>query len=64
MQYLTSWNFNHLTDTPTVEYWEKQRMAAEKIFSSFKERREGREDYLVDVNVLREALDEYENLEN
>lgn len=64
MSYSSSWNFNHLTSTPTVEYRKKQREKAEKMFNSFKEKWEGRQDYLTDVHILRQALDEYEEIEN
>ena len=64
MTYPTSRNFDHLTTTPTPEYRAQQRKKAEEIFSSFKEKRENREDYLVDAKALREALDEYEKIEN
>jgi ribosomal protein S18 len=64
MTYKTSRNFDHLTTTPTPEYWAKQREKAENFFSSFKQKRENREDYLSDPKILREALDEYEKIQS
>ena len=64
MTYKTSRNFDHLTTTPTPEYWAKQREKAENSFSSFKQKRENREDYLSDPKILREALDEYEKIQS
>ena len=63
MAYKTSRNFDHLTTTPTPEYWAKQRERVKEIFSSFKMKRENREDYLSDPKILREALDEYEKIQ-
>ena len=62
MTYQTSRNFDHLTTTPIPEYWAEQRQKAEEIFSSFKNKRENREDYLSDPKVLKEVLDEYEKM--
>ena len=64
MTYKTSRNFDHLTTTPTPEYRAQQRLKAEEIFSSFKNKRENREDYLSDPKVLKEALDEYEKIQD
>ena len=64
MTYKTSRNFDHLTTTPTPEYREQQRQKAEEIFSSFKNKRGNREDYLSDPKVLKEALDEYEKIQD
>ena len=64
MTYKTSRNFDHLTTTPTSEYRAQQRKKAEEIFSSFKNKRENREDYLLDPKILREALDEYEKIQS
>ena len=64
MIYKTSRNFDHLTTTPTPEYRAQQRQKAEEIFSSFKNKRESREDYLSDSKVLKEALDEYEKIQD
>ena len=64
MTYQTSRNFDHLTTTPTPEYRAQQRQKAEKIFSSFKNKRENREDYLSDSKALKEALDEYEKIQD
>lgn len=64
MQYQTSRNLNHLSSTPTPEYWQQQREKAEELFHSFRQKREWREDYLSDAKLLREALDDYEKIEN
>ena len=64
MTYQTSRNFDHLTNTPTSEYRAQQRQKAEEIFSSFKNKRENREDYFSDSKVLKEALDEYEKIQD
>ena len=64
MTYPTSRNLDHLTTTPTPEYRAQQRKKSEEIISSFKNKRENREDYLIDAKVLREALDEYEKIED
>ena len=64
MTYKTSRNFDHLTTTPTPEYRAQQRQKAEEIFSSFKNKRENREDYLSDSKALKEALDEYEKIQD
>lgn len=64
MTYPTSRNFDHLTITPTPEYRAQQRKKAEEIFSSFKQKRENREDYLTDSKALKEALDEYEKIQD
>ena len=64
MTYQTSRNFDHLTPTPTPEYRAQQRQKAEEIFSSFKNKRERREDYLSDSKALKEALDEYEKIQD
>lgn len=64
MTYPTSRNFDHLTTTPTPEYRAWQRKKAEEIFSSFKNKRANREDYLTDSKALREALDEYEKIQD
>jgi hypothetical protein len=64
MTYQTSRNFDHLTITPTPEYRAQQRLKAEEIFSSFKDKRENREDYLSDSKALKEALDEYEKIQD
>ena len=64
MTYPTSLNFDHLTTTPTPEYLAQQRKKAEEIFSSFKNKRENREDYLTDSKALKEALDEYEKIQD
>ena len=64
MTYQTSRNFDHLTTTPTPEYRSQQRQKAEEIFSSFKNKRENREDYLSDPKALKEALDEYEKIQD
>ena len=64
MTYQTSRNFDHLTTTPTPEYRAQQRQKAEEIFSSFKNKRERREDYLSDSKALKEALDEYEKIQD
>ena len=64
MTYPTSRNFDHLTTTPTPEYRAQQIKKAEEIFSSFKNKRENREDYLTDSKALKEALDEYEKIQD
>ena len=64
MIYKTLRNFDHLTTTPTPEYRAQQRQKAEEIFSSFKNKRENREDYLSDPKALKEALDEYEKIQD
>ena len=64
MTHQTSRNFDHLTTTPTPEYRAQQRQKAEEIFSSFKNKRENREDYLSDSKALKEALDEYEKIQD
>ena len=64
MTYQTSRNFDHLTTTPTPEYRAQQRQKAEEIFSSFKNKRENREDYLSNSKALKEALDEYERIQD
>ena len=64
MTYKTSRNFDHLTTTPTTEYRAQQRQTAEEIFSSFKNKRENRDDYPTDSKALREALDEYEEIQD
>ena len=64
MTYRTSRNLDHLTTTPTPEYRSQQRQKAEEIFSSFKNKRENREDYLTDSKVLKEVLDEYEKIQD
>ena len=64
MTYQTSRNFDHLTTTPTPEYRTQQRQKAEEIFSSFKNKRENREDYLSDSKALKQALDEYEKIQD
>ena len=64
MTYPTSRNFDHLTTTPTSEYRVQQRQKAEEIFFSFKNKRENREDYLSDPKALKEALDEYEKIQD
>ena len=64
MTYKTSRNFDYITTTPTPEYRANQRKKAEEIFLSFKNKRENREDYLSDPKVLREALDEYEKIQD
>ena len=64
MTYKTSRNLDHLTTTPTPEYRAHQRQKTEEIISAFKNKRENREDYLTDAKVLKEALDEYEKIEN
>jgi hypothetical protein len=64
MTYQTSRNFDHLTTAPTPEYRAQQRQKAEEIFSSFKEKWENREDYLSDSKALKEALDEYEKIQD
>ena len=63
MTYKTKRNLDHVTTTPTPEYWDQQRKKAEEIFSSFKNKRENREDYLTNPKALREALDEYEKIQ-
>ena len=63
MTYKTSWNLDHITKTPTPEYWAQLRERAEEAFSSFKNKWENREDYLTDSKALREALDEYEQIQ-
>ena len=62
MTYKTSRNFDHLTITPTPEYRAQQRQKAEEIFSSFKQKRENREDYLSNPKALKEVIDEYEKI--
>ena len=64
MTYQTSRNFDHITTTPTPEYRTQQRQTAEEIISSFKNKRENREDYLLNPQVLKEALDEYEEIQS
>ena len=64
MIYKTSRNLDHLTKTPTPEYRAHQRQKTKEIISAFKNKRENREDYLTDAKVLKEALDEYEKIEN
>ena len=64
MTYPISRNFNHLTTTPTPEYRAQQRQKAEEIFLSFKNKRENREDYLIDSKALKEVLDEYEKIQD
>ena len=64
MVYPTSRNFDHITTTPTPEYRAQQRKKAEEIFHSFKTKRENREDYLSDSEALKEALDEYEKIQD
>ena len=64
MTYKTSRNFDHLTITPTPEYRAQQRQKAEEIFSSFKQKRENREDYLSNPKALKEVLDEYEKIQD
>ena len=64
MHYLTSWNFDYLTTTPSVDYWQKQREKIDNIYSSFREKWEWRKDYLLNAQILREALDEYEKIES
>ena len=64
MTYKTSRNFDHITKTPPPESRVDQRQKAEEIFSSFKNKRENREDYLMDAKVLKEALDEYEKIQD
>ena len=64
MIYKTSRNLDHLTTTPTPEYRAHQREKIEEIFYSFKNKRENREDYLTDSKALKEALDEYEKLQD
>jgi len=59
----TSRNFDLLAKNPTSEYWKQQREKAEKIFDWFKEKWEGRTDYLSDAKSLREALDDYEKIQ-
>ena len=64
MTYPTSRNFDHLTSTSTPEYRAQQRQKAEEIFTSFKKKWENREDYLSDSKALKEALDEYEKIQD
>lgn len=64
MTYQTSRNFDSITPTPTSKYWQEEREKAKEIFSSFKNKRENRDDYLTDAKVLREALDEYEKIQD
>ena len=64
MTYQTSRNFDNLTTTPTPEYRAQQRKKAKEIFLSFKQKRENRDDYLLDAKILREALDEYEKIQD
>ena len=64
MTYKTSRNFDYLTSTPTPEYRAQQRQKAEEIFTSFKKKWENREDYLSDSKALKEALDEYEKIQD
>jgi hypothetical protein len=64
MTYQTSRNFDHITTTPTPEYRTQQRQTAEEIISSFKNKRENREDYLSNPQILKEALDEYEEIQS
>lgn len=64
MTYQTSRNLDHITPTPAPEYRAHQREKTEEIFYSFKNKRENRDDYLTDPKVLKEALDEYEKIEN
>ena len=64
MAYKTSRNLEHLTTTPTSEYRAQQRKKAEEIFSWFKNKRGNREDYLSDPIALKEALDEYETIQD
>ena len=64
MTYQISRNFDHLSTTPTPEYRAQQRKKAEEVFSSFKNKRENREDYLSDSKALKEALDEYEKIQD
>ena len=64
MEYQTSRNFDNLTSTPTPEYRIQYRQKVEKIFLSFKNKRENREDYLSDSKALKEALDEYEKIQD
>ena len=64
MTYKTSRNLDHLTPTPTPEYRAHQRQKTEEIILNFKNKRENRDDYLTDPKVLKEALDEYEKIEN
>ena len=60
----TSRNFDLLAKNPTPEYWKQQREKAEKISDWFKEKWEGRTDYLTDAKLLREALDDYEKIQD
>ncbi len=64
MTYKTSRNFDLLAKDPTPEYRHDQRKRAEIIFHSFKQKREWHEDYLVDAKILREALDDYEKIQD
>ena len=64
MAYQTSRNFDSITPTPTPEFWQKEREKAEEIFLWFKNKWESREDYLTDSKALREALDEYEKIQD
>lgn len=64
MTYLTSRNFDHLTTSPTSEYREKERKKSEEQFLAFRNKRENRSDYLSDVILLREALDDYEKIQS
>ena len=62
--YPTNWNFSLLTDTPTPEYWTKERKRANKIFSDFANKWTLNQNYLTDPKTLREALDEYEKIQS
>lgn len=64
MNLKTSRNFDLLSSTPTDEYWKKQREKAKEIFVWFRKKREWREDYLSDAKILKEALDEYEKIQD
>ncbi len=64
MAYQTTRNFDSITPTPTPEFWQKEREKAEEIFLWFKNKRENRGDYLTDSKALREALDEYEKIQD